>query len=82
MWIGISAALEAFFEAIKSGCNFAQTSKEHQAETEVIKDRKDLQKAVDISEQAFKLMFSYADLMKKRDRKKLQRLYDDFIEHN
>ncbi len=80
--LSISAAVEAASNAIKSVFDFASTAKENQSETEVIKDKRDLKKATNKAEEAFKLFFRYYDALTDADKKKLKKLYDDFLEHN
>ncbi len=78
----VPKAVEAISHTIKSCFDFASTAKEHQSETEIIKEKKRLKKATDIAEESFKLMFKYIDLLSEKDRNKLKDLYDDFLEHN
>ena len=82
MWLGISTAIEAFFKSLSSGFDYASTSKEHQSETQIIKDKKRLKKASDIAEEAFKLMFRNFECLPEKEQDKLKDLYDDFLEYN
>ena len=81
MWLGISTAIEAFFKSLSSGFDYASTSKEHQSETQIIKDKKRLKKATDIAEDAFKLMFKNFEKLSEFDQKRLNNLYDKFQEY-
>lgn len=80
--LSISAAVEAVSNAIKSVFDFASTAKENQSETEIIKDKRNLKEATNTAEEAFKLFFRYYDALTDTDKKKLKKLYDDFLEHN
>ena len=68
MFQGVTAAIAAFCEAMKSGFEFAQTSKEHQAETEVIKGANHSERAVDAAERALLVADRYQSVMTLKDR--------------
>lgn len=53
--LSISAAVEATANAIKGVFDFASTAKEHQAETEIIKENKQLKEAVNIAEEILEI---------------------------
>lgn len=82
MWLGISAAVEAFFKTLSSGFDFASTAKEHQSETQIIKENKKLKKASDIAEKIISLVYKYLDYFSEKDRKKFVNLHDDFKDNN
>ncbi|MBS6552909.1 MAG: hypothetical protein KH321_03085 [Clostridium sp.] len=82
MWLGISTAIEAFFKSLSSGFDYASTSKEHQSETQIIKDKKRLKKATDIAEKIISLVYKYLDCFDEKDRKKFIKLHDDFKDNN
>lgn len=75
-------AFESALDALKSVFDFASTAKENQSETEIIKDKRNLKEATNTAEEAFKLFFRYYDALTDADKKKLKKLYDDFLEHN
>ena len=75
-------AFESALNALKSVFDFATTAKENQSETEIIKDKRNLKEATNTAEEAFKLFFKYYDALTDADKRKLKKLYDDFIEHN
>lgn len=75
-------AFESALDALKSVFDFATTAKENQSETEIIKEKRDLKKATNIAEYAFKLIFKYYTSMSESDQKKLKTLYDDFLDSN
>lgn len=77
-----SSIIKAVSDALKSVFDFASTAKENQSETEIIKEKRDLKKATNIAEDAFKLIFKYYTSMSESDRKKLKSLYDDFLDSN
>lgn len=68
----IFAAIKAFFEAIKSGFSYAETAKEKQCETEVLKEKKSREKQNDKQEDLLidmaKLLLKYQKVMIKTDR--------------
>lgn len=78
----VPKAVEAVSNAIKGIFDYASTSKEHQSETQIIKDKKRLKKATDIAEDAFKLMFKNFEKLSEFDQKRLNNLYDKFQEYN
>ena len=75
-------AIEAVTDALKSVFDFASTAKEHQSETELIKEKRRLKKASNIAEEAFKLFFKYYNDLSEKDQNKLKTLYDEFLELN
>ena len=75
-------AFESALDMLKSVFDFATTAKENQSETEIIKDKRNLKEATNTAEEAFKLFFKYYDALTDADKRKLKKLYDDFIEHN
>lgn len=82
MLIGISKAVEAFGEAVESGFSFATKCKENQSETELLKDRKRLQKAVDYSEKIIEIMYKYLPLYEQEDSEELTDLVKKFCKYN
>ena len=75
-------AFESALDAIKSVFDYAGTAKEHQSETEVIKDKRDLKKAVNIAEQAFKIVFKNFECLPEKEQERFKDLYDDFLDYN
>lgn len=80
--LGISAAVKAVFDSLASFFSYAETSKEHQAESSVIKDKKKLEKASDVSEDIILLAFKYRKCMTSSDQRKLLRLTKKFKKNN
>ena len=79
---GISAAIKAVFDSLPYFFSFAKTRKEHQSESEVIKDREKLQKASDVAEDILILAFKYKRYMTEKDQKKLLYLLRKFKKNN
>ena len=75
-------ALEVIGNAIKSISDSFAVSKKRQSETEILKDRKNLQKAVDISEEIIEIMFKYLPLYLEQDVDDLQKLVKKFRKYN
>ena len=80
--LGVPAAIAAFFDALKSGFDFASTSKEHQSETAVIKGVKQSNRAVDAAERAILVADKYKSMMKLKDRLDYQRWCKIFRKYN
>ena len=78
----VPKAVESVSNAIKGVFDFASTAKEHQAETEIIKEKRDLKKASNIAEEAFKLMFRNFECLPEKEQERFKNLYDDFLEYN
>lgn len=76
------AAINAVGNALKSVFDFASNSKDHQAETELIKDKKRNDKALNAAETAFQIVFKNIGLFASKDRKKLKKLYKRFLKYN
>lgn len=62
--------------------NYLTVSKNKQLETEIVKEKKSLKKASDISEKIFQIVLKYVDTFEEKDRKRIEKLYDDFLEKN
>ena len=80
--LSISAALEAASNAIKGLFDFASTAKNHQSETEIIKEKRDLKKATDKAEEAFKIVFRNFECLPEKEQERFKKLYDDFLDYN
>ena len=78
----IPKAVESVSNAIKGIFDFASAAKEHQAETEIIKEKRDLKKAADKAEQAFKIVFRNFECLPEKEQERFKDLYDDFLEYN
>ncbi len=80
--LSISAAVEAVSNALKSVFDFASTAKENQSETEIIKEKRDLKKATDKAEEAFKIVFRNFECLPEKEQERFKKLYDDFLDFN
>ena len=78
----IPKAIEKLTEAVNSGFRYAEESKERQSETEVIKDRKKLQKAVNAAEELIILMYPYFNPQTEEEERKFAKLLKKFLENN
>ncbi len=78
----IPKAVEAISNTVKSCFDFASTAKERQSETEIIKEKRNLKKAVDKAEQAFKIVFRNFECLPEKEQERFKDLYDDFLEYN
>ena len=78
----ISTTIQSISDAITSISNYLTKKKEVQLESDIIEDKKSLKKASDIAEKMFKIALKYIDIYDSKDRKHLEKLYDDFLEKN
>lgn len=75
-------AFKAFGEAVKSGFSYAERCKKSQSETEIIKDRNKLQKAVDYAEKIILLSGQYHGSFNEDDKKEFEKLFEKFLKYN
>lgn len=78
----ISTTIQSISNAITSISDYLTKKKEVQLESDIIEDKKSLKKASDIAEKMFKIVLKYIDIYDSKDRKHLEKLYDDFLEKN
>lgn len=78
----MTGLLQAIFVALSNFFSYSETSKEHQAETDIIKDKKKLKKCSDISEDILILAVKYRTNMTPQDQRKLLRLIKRFKQNN
>lgn len=78
MLFDFAKAIECIGEAFKSGFSYAETCREHQLETYLIKDIKNHKDAANIAEKAFELVDKYKCFFTKRDLRKYERLLKEF----
>ena len=76
--LSISAAVEAVSNAIKSVFDFASTAKENQSETEIIKEKRDLESAVNTAEEIIELFGKYQTYLSDDDWKSFKKLVKKF----
>lgn len=77
-----SSTLKSISDSITSIVNYLTVSKGKQLETEIVKEKKSLKKASNISEKMFKIVLKYIDTFEEKDKKRIEKLYDDFLEKN
>ena len=77
-----SSTLKSISDSVTSIVNYLIVSKDKQLETEIVKEKKSLKKASDISEKMFKIVLKYIDTFEEKDKKRIEKLYDDFLEKN
>lgn len=75
-------ALEVIGNAIKSVSDSFAVLKKRQSETEILKEKKRLEKAVDIAEEIIEIMFKYLPLYLEQDADDLQKLVKKFRKYN
>lgn len=76
--LSISVAVEAVSNAVKSVFDFASTAKENQSETEVIKEKRDLEDAVNTAEEIIELFHKYQTYLSDDDWKSFKKLVKKF----
>lgn len=74
----IPKAVEAVSNAIKGVFDFASTAKEHQSETELIKEKRRLEEAVNIAEEIFSILEDYKVYFSDDDLQKYKKLKKKF----
>lgn len=82
MAFDVAKAIEKLGEAVNSGFSYAERCKERQAETEIIKDRKKLQKAVDCAEHIILIAYRYFSTFSKDDQDEFKDYFEKFLKYN
>ena len=75
-------ALEVIGNAIKSISDSFAVSKKRQSETEILKEKKRLKKAVDIAEDIIQLTYKYLPLMTEEDVEDFKKYVEKFKKYN
>ena len=75
-------AIKSIGDFFKSIFDFAKTYKEHQSETEIIRDKRDYKEATDIAEKIINIAQKYKQEMTFADRLKFVRLSEKFQTRN
>lgn len=75
-------ALEVIGNAIKSISDSFAVLKKRQSETEILKEKKRLKKAVDIAEDIIQLIYKYLPLMNEEDVEDFKRYVEKFKKYN
>ena len=78
----ISDAIKSVGEAFASLFDFAETAKTRQSETQIIKELKKLEKAVNAAEKMFNIFFQYFEKLSDEDKKEIEKLLEKFQENN
>lgn len=82
MPLDITEAVKAIGEAFKSLFDFAETAKTRQSETQLIKELKKLEKAVNAAEKMFNIFFQYFEKLSDEDKKEIEKLLEKFQKNN
>ena len=77
-----ASTFKSISDSVIAIANYLTVSKDKQLETEIVKEKKSLKKASDISEKMFKIVLKYIDTFEEKDKKRIEKLYDDFLEKN
>lgn len=75
-------ALEVIGNAIKSISDSFAVLKKRQSETEILKEKKQLKKAVDIAENIIQLIYKYLPLMSEEDVEDFKKYVEKFKKYN
>lgn len=78
MVFDFAKAIEKVGEAIKSGFSYAEKAKEHQSETQIIKDKKRLKEATNIAQRIFQITDDYKEYYTCKDLKDYEDLREKF----
>lgn len=82
MSFDVPKAVEAVGNAIDSVSDCITTRKKRQSETEIIKEKRDLKRAVNAAEKMFKISARYLENFSDEDKKDYDELYNEFIKYN
>lgn len=77
-----ASTFKSISDSVMAIVNYLTVSKDKQLETEIVKEKKSLKKASNISEKMFKIVLKYIDTFEEKDKKRIEKLYDDFLEKN
>lgn len=78
----LTGAIEAIGNAFNSVSDSFSIFKKRQSETDILKDRKNLQKAVDIAEEIIEIIYKYLPLLMEDDSEKINGLIKKFRKYN
>ena len=78
----VAKAIETVGYAVKGISDYAKTAKKRQSETQIIKELKKLEKAVDTAEKMFNIFFRYFDRLEEEDKKEIERMLKKFQRNN
>lgn len=77
-----SDAVQSVGEAFTSLFNYFKTEKEVQCQTQILKELKKLEKAVNIAEKMFNIFFKYINNLSQEDKETIIKLLKKFQENN
>lgn len=77
-----TSMIKSISDSVTAITNYLTVSKNKQLETEIVKEKKSLKKASDISEKMFQIVLKYVDTFEEKDKRRIEKLYDDFLEKN
>lgn len=78
----VAKAIETVGNAVKGISDYAKTAKKRQSETQIIKELKKLEKAVDTAEKMFNIFFKYFDKLEEEDQKSIEKMLAKFQRNN
>ena len=76
--LGFSALIQSLLDCASQFAKYGQAKVEHQETTDIISDKKDLEKAGNIAEQIIEIAQKYKSSMSKRDQRRLKSLVKRF----
>lgn len=82
MSFDFAKAIEKLGEAVNSGFSYAERCKKAQSETEIIKDWKKQQKAVDSAEHIILIAYKYFNSFNKNDQEQFEKYFEKFWDNN
>ena len=77
-----TSMIKSVSDSVIAIANYLTVSKDKQLETEIVKEKKSLKRASDISEKMFQIVLKYIDTFEEKDKRRIEKLYDDFLEKN
>lgn len=82
MTFDFAKAIEKLGEAVNSGFSYAERCKKHQSETELIKDWKRQQKAIDSAEKLILIAYKYFNAFAEDDKEQFEKCFEKFWSNN
>ena len=82
MAFDVPKAIEKLAEAVKNGFRYAEEAKEHQSETEVLKELKRKCKGIDAAENLIIMMYPCFTPANDEEERKFAKLLKIFLENN
>lgn len=82
MSFDFTRAIEKLGEAVSSGFSYAERCKKHQSETEIIKDWKRQQRAIDSAEYLILIAYKYFNTFNEDDKEEFKKHFENFWKNN